>query len=47
MLKRRRWTHASALAWVEGVKAGRYPQGLKYCSAVDFLRNLCGVKVDG
>lgn len=35
---KRNWTNESAKAYVEKVKAGKASIGLKYCSALDFLR---------
>lgn len=35
----RKWTKESAKAYADKVKAGKAPRGLKYCSALDFLRN--------
>ncbi len=35
---KQQWTIAEAKAHVEKVKDKKHPQGLKYCSAVDFLR---------
>lgn len=37
----RKWTKASAKAWVELVNIGIEKPGLKYCSALDYLRNHC------
>ena len=37
----RKWTKASAKAWVERVNIGIEKPGLKYCSALDYLRNHC------
>lgn len=34
------WTPASALAYIERVGIGAAPHGLKYCSAVDYIRKL-------
>ncbi len=35
----RKWTKESAKAYVDKVKVGKAPRGLKYCSALDFLAN--------
>ena len=36
--RKRTWTVISALAWVEKVNDGREKRGLKYCSAMSYLR---------
>lgn len=35
---KRRWTKETARAYIAAVEAGRQPKGLKYCSALDYLR---------
>lgn len=37
----RKWTKASAEAWVKRVNMGLEKRGLKYCGALDYLRNHC------
>ena len=32
------WTPEKALAYIGKVESGKAPQGLKFCSAYDFLR---------
>ena len=35
----RKWTKASASEWIARVNNGNAKRGLKYCGAVDYLRN--------
>ena len=38
-IKKRKWTIAEATAWVQKCEDGTQAKGLKYCSALDFLKN--------
>lgn len=33
-----KWTKETAMAWVEKVESGMEKRGLKYCSALSFLK---------
>lgn len=35
---KRKWPKTEAIDWITKVAGGKAPQGLKYCSAVSFLR---------
>lgn len=36
---KRRWTNESAEDYIKKVENGRIPKGMKYLSAVDYLKN--------
>lgn len=36
---KRKWTNETASKYIELVEKGKEPQGMKYLSAIDFLRN--------
>lgn len=38
-MKKRKWTNETAEEYVQKVEKGREPIGMKYLSAVDFLKN--------
>lgn len=45
--KMKMWTLEDALAWVLQVEEGKAPRGLRYCSAVSFLRGVTQGKKRG
>ncbi len=38
-MKKRKWTNETAGEYIQKVKKGKEPMGMKYLSAIDFLRN--------
>lgn len=40
--RKRTWTKETAKNWVGKVENGKEPRGLKFCSAMSYLRNHCG-----
>lgn len=38
MVKKRKWTHESAIEWICKVNRGKEKYGLKYASACQYLR---------
>ena len=36
---KRKWTNETAQRYIEKVEKGKEPMGMKYLSAVDFLKN--------
>ena len=39
--RKRTWTKETAKNWVGKVNNGKEPRGLKFCSAMSYLRNNC------
>lgn len=36
---KRKWTNESAMDYIRQVEKGKQPKGMKYLSALDFLKN--------
>lgn len=45
-IMKREWTDASAREWVLAVELGKQPRGLKYCSAISYLKVAPGQILD-